>query len=181
MKRFSMIVALALTLGLTACGNASAVDTTGVQGTSTSQQTEVPEKGEVTPEPTENPVAVVEPEAIPNNICENEQFQLQLPEDWDDCVKEDWIDENEMAWVAFYEKGCYEEIEAGWLFSIGGYKDNSYEDQPSYEVIETDGDITYVVVYPTDVQFDGASKKAQKRYQKMASQIEDVIATFQKK
>ena len=84
-------------------------------------------------------------------------------------------------WAAFYEKTCHEELDAGWLFSIAGFKDNSYEDQPSYDVIETDGDITYVVIYPTDVQFDGASKKAQKRYQKMASQIEDVIATFQKK
>ena len=71
-----------------------------------------------------------------------------------------------------YEKNCYQELneQGGWLFSIGVYKDDSYTEMPSYEVIKKKGSKTYVAMYPTDVQFDGASQKAQTNYCKMTQQ-----------
>ena len=37
---------------------------------------------------------------------------------------------------------------------------------------------TYVAMYPTDVQFDGASQKAQTNYCKMTQQIDKVLKSM---
>lgn len=67
---------------------------------------------------------------------------------------------------------------AGWLFSIQSYQDNSYQQLPDYELLSIDRTTTYVVVYPTDVQFEGADQKSAQRYSAFSGQIEKVLKTF---
>lgn len=111
----------------------------------------------------------------------NHDFSLQLPKSWKEHYVVMETEDCGIMWRGFYEKGCYEELDAGWLFSIAGYQDNSYEEQPSYEVIGEWKGKTYVLILPTDVQFIGASKAAQKRYCKMAAQVEKIAKTFEGK
>ena len=108
------------------------------------------------------------------------KFTLQLPASWKGCYVAEQSTFDGMSWLAFYEKNCYQELDqqGGWLFSIGVYKDDSYTEMPSYEVIKKKGSKTYVALYPTDVQFDGASKKAQTNYRKMTQQIEQVLKSI---
>lgn len=80
--------------------------------------------------------------------------------------------------VSFYEKGCYDAMGGGWLFSIQAYKDNSYQQLPDYELLSIDHNATYVVVYPTDVQFEGAGQKSAQRYSAFSGQIENVLKSF---
>lgn len=108
------------------------------------------------------------------------KFTLQLPASWKGCYVADEFTFDGLQYVAFYEKNCYQELnqEGGWLFSIGVYKDDSYMEMPSYEIIKTTGNKTYVALFPTDVQFIGASQKAQNNYGKMTQQVGKVLATF---
>ena len=80
--------------------------------------------------------------------------------------------------VSFYEKGCHDAMGGGWLFSIQSYQDNSYQQLPDYELLSIDRTTTYVVVYPTDVQFEGADQKSAQRYSAFSGQIEKVLKTF---
>ena len=66
----------------------------------------------------------------------------------------------------------------GWLFSIQSYQDNSYQQLPDYELLSIDRTTTYVVVYPTDVQFEGADQKSAQRYSAFSGQIKKVLKTF---
>lgn len=108
------------------------------------------------------------------------EFTLQLPTSWKGCYVAEQSTFDGMSWLAFYEKNCYQELneQGGWLFSIGVYKDDSYTEMPSYEVIKKKGSKTYVAMYPTDVQFDGASQKAQTNYCKMTQQIDKVLKSM---
>ena len=80
--------------------------------------------------------------------------------------------------VTFYEKGCYDTMGGGRLFSIQSYQDNTYQQLPDYELLSIDRNTSYVVVYPTDVQFDGADQKSAQRYSAFSGQIEKVLKTF---
>ena len=109
-----------------------------------------------------------------------DEYTLQLPASWKGCYVAEKSKFDGMPWLAFYEKNCYQELnqEGGWLFSIGVYKDDSYQEMPSYEVIKKKGNKTYVAIYPTDVQSYGTSKKAQTNYGKMTQQIEQVLKSI---
>lgn len=113
------------------------------------------------------------------NIFRTDDFTLQVPKSWEGCYTVEENDEEDILWVAFYEKSCHDELGEGWLFSIAAYKDDTYEEQPSYEVIDTWEDTTYVAIFPTDVQFYGASEEAQKKYMEMEQSTQEVIDTFE--
>lgn len=109
-----------------------------------------------------------------------EEFTLKLPANWKGCYQVDKGEVDGLPWYSFSEKQCVKDLDGmgGWLFSIAVYKDKSYEEQPSYEVLMKKGNKIYVALYPTDVQFDGASEKAIKSYVKMAGQIDQVLKSM---
>ncbi len=114
-------------------------------------------------------------------LFETETFTLNLPASWEGkyvthSEQEEGVD---ISYVAFFEKGCYEENEAGWLFSIGMYPDDMYLEQPSYEIIKKHDGITYVAIYPSDVQTEGASKEAGMQYTSLVKDVETVVKTLQ--
>lgn len=109
-------------------------------------------------------------------------YSLKLPQAWKGNYKTETFQGDNFYVTGFYEKQCNKEIpDSGWLFSIAEYQDDSYLDQPSYDVLGSKNGVTYVAVFPTDVQFDGASAKAQKQYQTLANTVEQVLKTFKLK
>ena len=101
-------------------------------------------------------------------------WTLALPEEWIDKV---YVELDQDA-ASFYENGCYSEMGGGWLFSLETYTDESYVDLPDYELLSIDGNVSYVAIYPTDVQFEGASDTNAQRYSAFNSQVEEVLRTF---
>ena len=115
-------------------------------------------------------------------LYETDTFSVQLPLSWKNAYIAIEGIENDEAYVAFYSKQCQmEDEEMGWLFSISEFITTDYEEIPSYSVIATNGDITYVAIYPTDVQSAGLSKKANKQYFSLIADTENIIASFQMK
>lgn len=57
-------------------------------------------------------------------------------------------------YVAFNSKKCCKERGERWLLTIAKYKDKSYKEMPSYEVVGKWKRAIYVALYPTDVQFE---------------------------
>ena len=106
-------------------------------------------------------------------------YVLRFPDNWPENYEIEVMDDEDIAYAAFYAKGCHQETGAGWLFSIGKYKDNSYEDLPAYEVVTENNGVTYVAIYPTDVQTEGASEAASKKYYELMQTVEEVINSFQ--
>ena len=101
-------------------------------------------------------------------------WMLTIPANWD---KQIYVTSTANS-VTFYEKGCYDTMGGGRLFSIQSYQDNTYQQLPDYELLSIDRNTSYVVVYPTDVQFAGADQKSAQRYSAFSGQIEKVLKTF---
>lgn len=99
---------------------------------------------------------------------------LTLPKEWMDTVYVELGKDS----ASFYENGCHSEMGGGWLFSLETYTDDSYLDLPDYELLSMDDKVSYVAIYPTDVQYEGASDKNAQRYSAFSSQVEGVVATF---
>lgn len=95
-------------------------------------------------------------------------FTLTLPKNWSShYVMKKSKKIKQGSFVAFYAKKCYNETKEGWLFSIMRYKDDSYLDMPSYELVGKWNGYHYVAIFPTDVQTEGATETARKEYAKL--------------
>lgn len=114
-------------------------------------------------------------------IYRTSAFSLKLPEDWNNNYT---VTQSEKKgkdfYVSFYAKECHKQTKAGWLFSIEAYVDESYQDLPAYELVGKWNGISYVAVFPTDVQSEGASKKAAKQYQKLSRSVEKVARSIRR-
>ena len=166
---------------------------TGCSKTETTNQNTEPSKNlsedGTTAEETENTEgSVEETEFLEESTEETERwygifnagdYVLRFPANWLENYEIEVVDDEDIAYAAFYAKGCHQETDAGWLFSIGKYKDNSYEDLPAYEVVAENNEVTYVAVYPTDVQTEGASEAAREKYYELMQTVEEVINSFQ--
>ena len=64
------------------------------------------------------------------------------------------------------------------FFSITRYKDESYTELPSYELVGIWNGYHYVAVYPTDVQSLGAGKATEKQYSKLNKSTEKVAKSI---
>lgn len=107
-------------------------------------------------------------------------FSLKLPDGWKSnyIVKKSSKKKKKYSYVAFYAKKCHKQIKQGWLLSIGRYTDESFRELPSYELVGKWNGIYYVAEFPTDVQFEGATKAAAKQYQKLNKSVEKVVRSI---
>lgn len=113
------------------------------------------------------------------NVYRAGDFSLKLPAAWKGKYKVEKSGKDEtVSFVSFYAKDCYKEMRAGWLFSIAKYKDESYKELPAYELVGKWNGINYVAEFPTDVQFEGASKKAAKQYHTLNKSVEKVVRSI---
>lgn len=120
-----------------------------------------------------------EPETT-ENVFSAGDFTLTLPENWAGKYEVAELEEEdfELSCVAFYAKKCYDSTDTGWLFTIGRFTDTSYEEYPSYEIVGEWNGVTYVAIFPTDVQSEGVSKEAQEEYHELVKDVEDVVKTI---
>lgn len=119
-------------------------------------------------------------EADSENVFCIKEFTLQLSDQWiGNCVIDVHEVEGNISFVAFSAAECYKETEEGWLFSIARYDNMDYTEQPSYEILGEQNGATYIVVYPTDVQTEGASDTAKAQYYELVEEMGDVIKSFQ--
>lgn len=96
-------------------------------------------------------------------------FLLTLPASWKGkYVVEKSKNKKHDSYVSFSAKKCRQEKGDGGLFTILRYKDSSYEDLPSYELVGKWGGLNYVAAFPTETQTYGVSKAAKKQYLKLA-------------
>lgn len=108
-------------------------------------------------------------------------FSLKLPENWKNkYIVEQSGKKNKDFSISFYAKKCHEQTKAGWLFSIETYRDESYQELPSYELAGKWNGISYVAVFPTDVQSEGASKEAVKQYYQLNKSVEKIVKSLQR-
>ena len=129
---------------------------------------------------TEDPVTPSkEATADSENIFQVKEYTLQLPEQWPGNYAVDiYEEEGVTSWVAFYAAGCHKETEAGWLFSIGRYEDMDYMDLPAYQFLAEQEGVSYIAVYPTDVQTEDASEIAKEQYYELLQGVEEVVDSF---
>lgn len=117
----------------------------------------------------------------PKGTYRARDFSLKLPAVWKGNYTVKTIGKNKRnASVVFYVKKCYNETKLGWLFSITRYEDESYQELPAYELVGMWNGVRYVAVFPTDVQFEGASKEAVKQHQKLSKSVEKVARSIQR-
>lgn len=106
-------------------------------------------------------------------------FTLKVPADWkNNYILKKSKNKKHGSYVAFYEKKCHKQTKQGWLFSIARYEDESYQELPTYELVGKWNGINYVAVFPTDVQFEGATSAAMKQYQKLDKSVKKVARSI---
>lgn len=112
-------------------------------------------------------------------VYRNSVFSLKLPASWkNNYIVKTGGKNRKNYYAAFYSKKCYNKNKQGWLFSIEQYRNESYRDLPAYELVGKWNGISYVAVFPTDVQHEGASKKAVKQYQTLSKTVEKVAGSI---
>ena len=102
-------------------------------------------------------------------------FSLVLPANW----KNNYIVIKEKSYVLFCARKCYKQTGEGCLFSIGRYKDQSYQELPSYELVGMWNGIYYVAEFPTDVQSIGATKAEMRQYSQCNESVMKVVRSIQ--
>lgn len=113
------------------------------------------------------------------NIYRASGFSLDLPATWKHNYMVQTGGKTESgSYVAFYAKKCYEEMGEGFLFAIGRYTDDSYQELPYYKLAGKWNGISYVAIFPTDVQFAGATQEAVKQYQTLNKSVEKVALSI---
>ena len=185
-----VLLVIIVLFAMTGCGKAETAGQNTEPSKSLSDESEVPDAAAEETEDTEESVketetseeSVEEPAEEPERwygIFNAGDYVLRFPANWLEKYEIEVMDDEDAAYAAVYAKDCHQETGAGWLFSIGKYKDNSYEDLPAYEVVAENNEVIYVAVYPTDVQTEGASEAASKKYYELIQTVEDVINSFQ--
>lgn len=106
-------------------------------------------------------------------------FSLQLPASWKNkyIVKTNGT-KKKNSFVTFYAKKCHRETRTGFLFAIVRFQDESYQELPAYELVGKWNGVSYVTEFPTDVQFEGASKEAVKQYQQLSKSVEKTVRSI---
>ena len=111
----------------------------------------------------------------------NAYFSVTVPASW--VGKYDlYTDPTEKtpSFVSFYSQKCYTETngQAGWLFAIATFTDESYKELPAYKVLKKSGGQTYVFEEPTDVQTEGVSAEARAEYGELLKDAEAICKTL---
>lgn len=130
----------------------------------------------LTPAVYDTPYTIMPVKRTGKNVYHAKDFSLKLPSSWKGNYKV--VKGKKNSFVAFYARKCYDETGEGFLFSISKYKDDSYKELPSYELVGIWNGVSYVAEFPTDVQIMGASDKAAKQYQKLNKSVMNVVRTI---
>lgn len=189
-KRFLAMVLVACML-LAACGvdEQSAADegegTPNNSGENESEaEKETGDPDEKQPETPKQEIKDIEQEATTITV-DTDYYTVEIPKAWEtDGLWKVFEGESYDYTLSFYEKQSHDELNAGFLFSIDLFTEfEDYTYYPSYEVLGSVevyriGGYNIIATYPTDVQF---SEKTVKKYNKMASEIPQVLKSLKVK
>lgn len=106
-------------------------------------------------------------------VFETDSFKFQLPAYWRDLCEVRSDEES----IAFYQKKSSEY--GGYLFSVTAVENQDLGQLNAYDVIEEDGNITYVMEFPTEVSYDISDTYAQMEYERLFEDKEYVFDTFE--
>ncbi|MCM1441393.1 MAG: hypothetical protein NC131_19635 [Roseburia sp.] len=113
------------------------------------------------------------------NVYRAGDFSLKLPASWKGNYTAEKSGKNTKdSYVTFCAKRCHRETGEGFLFSIVKYKEKAYKELPAYELVGKWNGASYVAIFPTDVQFVGATKKAAKQYQMLDKSVKKVVRSI---
>lgn len=106
-------------------------------------------------------------------VFETDSFKFQLPAYWRDLCEVVSDDES----ITFYQKKSREY--GGYLFSITVVENQDLGELNAYDIIEEDGNITYVMGLPTDISYNTSDAYARMEYERLSADKEYVFDTFE--
>lgn len=101
-------------------------------------------------------------------LVQSDYFSLVLP--YNDFANGLWeVGQDDNSSISFYYSKAKENGYGGWVFTIKAYDwgDNSYSDFPDYKIADTTSDKKYIIILPTDVQYDYTDSTQQEEYGRM--------------
>lgn len=104
---------------------------------------------------------------------ETDSFSFQLPAYWKDLCGVDVYDD----YISFYQKKSSEY--GGYLFSVAAVSSEDRDSLNNYTTIKEDGNVIYVVEYPSDVSYDVEDEYVSKEYQRLEEDVHYVFDTFE--
>lgn len=104
---------------------------------------------------------------------ETDSFKFQLPAYWRELCEIKTTSDS----IAFYQKKS--SAYGGYLFGVMAMDNTDLDELDVYEVIEKDGNITYVMEFPSEISYDANDDYAQLEYERLAEDEECVFATFE--
>ena len=117
-------------------------------------------------------------------LLETDYFSINMPLPTDTEIFFEKRDDS----ITLYDKYNYDLDKTkhtgnGWVYTIqcinhADYKESNY---PKKDVLYDTAKYIIIVIYPTDVRFDGSNQKASTRYQASKNFCKDVLSTFKAK
>ena len=104
--------------------------------------------------------------------CGTGKIHIEFPEIWNDKWDFEVPDYNV---VQLYHAESYEKWGGGHLCTFARFTDDKYKECPSYVILKETDEAVYVIIYPTDVQFDPEDEQSTKEYLEMYNSIDEVI------
>ena len=104
--------------------------------------------------------------------CGTGKINIIFPESWNNKWDFKVTADNV---VQLYHAQSYEKWGGGHLCTFARFTDEIYKEYPSYEVLKETDKAVYVIIYPTDVQFDPEDEQSTKEYLEMYNSIDEVI------
>lgn len=107
-----------------------------------------------------------------SNLFIGSFFMVDIPDSWQGHYTYEEADDS----VTFYNTENANVGFGGMLFSICRYAPGSdYQDLPNYRVLSETDEYTYLVLYPSDVQYDYENETLSSIYQEMSDDAETAL------
>lgn len=108
-------------------------------------------------------------------FCGTGKMQVVFPENWNNKWNAEFPG-NDV--IQIYHEKLYEGQGMGHLCTFARFTDEIYKEYPAYEVLKETKEAVYVIIYPSDVQFDPADQQSTEEYLDMFNSINEVIEKF---
>ena len=175
MKKRVFLVVLTIAVLFTFAGCKDKVDTTGDDTDTTTAATTVTTTApEASTAPTTTTTAAEDEKGSYYFTCDELHFSLTMPASWEGA----FAHRHDGNVVKFYELSNHLYEGNGHLFTVRFMPKEVDIVFPDYKLLGTYGDYNVIALFPTDVQFDYTDADRTANYQKMAEEVNGVIATF---
>ena len=109
-------------------------------------------------------------------FCGTGQMRVIFPESWNNKWHAEFPGDD---MIRIYHDKSFEEWGGGHLCTFARFTDEIYKEYPAYEILKETDEAVYVIIYPSDVQFDPADEQSTQEYLDMFNSIDEVIQLFE--